>query len=643
MNARDLTALVHLVGFGTGIVLYAMLGVMTRRRLSHVTAPAERVNADRVPIVAAVLGVVWNVGAMAVFAARDFETSYELTWVAAIAYAALGFLPAVVVHSTLGRTKRTDSAWFLGVAYSASTIAAVMHIWDALRGRTPSSNGLLLLTITYAALLGALAITERRRPGFQRTILAVALAAFAVSALHLSRNQGEADQGPWLVELIGHHASLPLVLAILYQDYRFAFTDLFLKRALSLLALVGLVSILYAVFAAPLVDPHALIARQLAANGSHLWSTGALLGLWIVTALAYPMIQRRIYRFVDRVILRRADYRAFRGELAKALGEAQDPSDALDATCSLLAGALGATGATWQPSESSRLSGAAIEVDAGRTGALIAVPTALAPAFQIRVVELSGGRTLLSDDFLLIDTVAALVGRRIDELRLDADRRAREQREQEMRQLAAEAELRALRAQLNPHFLFNALNTLGHLMQTAPDRALATLYQLTNLLRKVLRRADGGFVALRDELDIVEAYLAIEHERFEERLAVSIEVPRELWHVRIPPLLLQPLVENAVKHGIAPMRDGGRVTVAVRRSDSDDADSFLTLTVSDTGAGWDGALASRSGVGLDNIESRLRHYFGPAAAMAIRPTAGGGTTVELCVPLVRDRALAVAS
>jgi two-component system, LytTR family, sensor kinase len=499
------------------------------------------------------------------------------------------------------------------------------------------------LTITYAVLLGALVVTERRRPGFQRTILAVALAAFAVSALHLSRNQGSADQGPWLVELIGHHASLPLVLAILYQDYRFAFTDLFLKRALSLLALVGVVSLLYVAFAAPLVDPHALIARQLAPDGSHLWSTGALLGLWIVTALAYPMIQRRIYRFVDRVVLRRADYRAFRGELAKALGAARHPSEALDATCSQLAGALGAAGATWRPSESSRPAGAAIEVDAGRTGALIVIPTALAPTFQIHVGELSGGRTLLSDDFLLIDTVAALVGRRIDELRIEADRRAREQREQEMRQLAAEAELRALRAQLNPHFLFNALNTLGHLMQTAPNRALETLYQLTNLLRKVLRRTDGGFVALRDELDIVEAYLAIEHERFEERLAVSIDVPRELWHVRVPPLLLQPLVENAVKHGIAPMREGGRVSVAVSRSDGDDADSFLTLIVSDTGAGWTGAIASRNGVGLDNIESRLRHYYGAAAAMAIRPTAGGGTTVELCIPFVPDRAMAVAS
>jgi LytS/YehU family sensor histidine kinase len=274
---------------------------------------------------------------------------------------------------------------------------------------------------------------------------------------------------------------------------------------------------------------------------------------------------------------------------------------------------------------------------------LIVVPTALAPTLEIHISELGGGRTLLSDDFLLLDAVAALVGRRIDELRIDADRRAREQREQEMRQLAAEAELRALRAQLNPHFLFNALNTLGHLMQTAPNRALATLYQLTNLLRKVLRRTDGGFVALRDELDIVEAYLAIEHERFEERLTVSIDVPKDLWHARVPPLLLQPLVENAVKHGIAPMRDGGRVTVLARRSDPLDADAFLTLIVADTGSGWSGSRDTESGVGLDNIESRLRHYFGAAAAIAIRPTVGGGTTVELCLPLVGDRALAVAS
>ena len=120
-----------------------------------------------------------------------------------------------------------------------------------------------------------------------------------------------------------------------------------------------------------------------------------------------------------------------------------------------------------------------------------------------------------------------------------------------MRQLAAEAELRALRAQLNPHFLFNALNTLGHLMQAAPDRALATLYQLTGLcFARCSDERRGQFVALREELEIVEAYLAIERERFQERLTVSIDVPEELRHARVPPLVLQPLVENAVKHGV---------------------------------------------------------------------------------------------
>src|SRR5215467_714099 len=252
MNARDLTTLVHLLGFMTGIVLYAMLGVMTRRRLANVVATGDGGRDDRVSLFAAVLGVVWNVGAMVVFAVRDFGLAVPLTWVAAIAYSALGFLPAVVVHSTLRRSKRLDSRWFLISAYGASGVAALMHGLDGLRGETPSPSGLLLLTVTYAALLGLLAITQRRRPGFQRTIVAVALAAFAVSALHLSRQVGQADQGPWWVELLGHHASLPLALAILYQDYRFAFADVFLKRALALLVLVIGVSLLYAELVAPL-------------------------------------------------------------------------------------------------------------------------------------------------------------------------------------------------------------------------------------------------------------------------------------------------------------------------------------------------------------------------------------------------------
>ncbi|MGH7615792.1 MAG: sensor histidine kinase, partial [Gemmatimonadaceae bacterium] len=228
---------------------------------------------------------------------------------------------------------------------------------------------------------------------------------------------------------------------------------------------------------------------------------------------------------------------------------------------------------------------------------------------------------------------------------VETERHANEAREQEMRRLATVAELRALRAQLNPHFLFNALNTLGHLMQTAPDRALTTLYRLTGLLRAVLRRTDGQFVSLGDELEIVESYLGIERERFEERLQVEIDVPPALRRARVPPLVLQPLVENAVKHGIAPTREGGHVIVRARHDvTSDDDDGFLRLSVVDTGVGVSReALERRDGVGLTNVEARLQHYFGGLAALAVVETPGGGTTVEICIPwIMREAANAAA-
>ena len=364
--------------------------------------------------------------------------------------------------------------------------------------------------------------------------------------------------------------------------------------------------------------------------------TGALLGLWIATALAYPFIQRRIYRFVDRVVLRRPNYRELRADLGQRLLHARSPDEGLDVTCSVLANALGAKSVLWQVSrdetKSQRGGHPRITLGGPRSVAVIAIPTALRPAYEIHLATLSGGRTLLSDDLMLIDAVASLVGRRIDEIRMEVHRRDQAEREREMRQLATEAELRALRAQLNPHFLFNALNTLGHLMQAAPERALVTLYQLTGLLRAVLRRTKGEFVALREELDIIESYLAIEHERFQERLTVSIDVPLELQTARVPPLLLQPLVENAVKHGVAPIRGGGHVSVKAWR-DASRGDDFLHLVVIDTGAGMQLRRTSISeGVGLTNIETRLRHYFGEAAAMSFRATPGGGTTVEIRVP-----------
>jgi LytS/YehU family sensor histidine kinase len=240
----------------------------------------------------------------------------------------------------------------------------------------------------------------------------------------------------------------------------------------------------------------------------------------------------------------------------------------------------------------------------------------------------------LSDDYAALQSIASILGRRIDTIRLTRERYARQLREQEMSKLATEAELRALRSQINPHFLFNALTTIGYLIQTAPERAVETLLRLTTLLRSVLR-SEGEFTTLGRELALIESYLEIERARFEDRLSVRVDVPADLRSLRIPTLLLQPIVENAVKHGVAPRRDGGEVRV-VARIDDEAIPAALVLTVHDSGIGASEQAMRRGrlgGVGLANVERRLATHYGPAAVLSIVTARNLGTTVEIRLPV----------
>jgi two-component system LytT family sensor kinase len=217
-----------------------------------------------------------------------------------------------------------------------------------------------------------------------------------------------------------------------------------------------------------------------------------------------------------------------------------------------------------------------------------------------------------------------------------------------MRKLATEAELRALRAQINPHFLFNALTTIGYLIQTAPDRALETLMRLTQLMRGVLRRSEGEFATLGQEIELIESYLDIERARFEDRLRVMIDVPASLRQIRVPALLIQPLVENAIKHGVAPCRAGGEVVILARLARGGGDQTFATagaptlteetlrIWVRDTGAGASEKELARGrtrGIGLRNVEQRIKRHYSDAATFDIRSASGVGTTVELGLPV----------
>jgi two-component system LytT family sensor kinase len=158
--------------------------------------------------------------------------------------------------------------------------------------------------------------------------------------------------------------------------------------------------------------------------------------------------------------------------------------------------------------------------------------------------------------------------------------------------------------------------------------------RLTALLRGVLR-SEGELTTLGRELELIESYLDIERARFEERLRVRLDVPENLIHLRVPPLFLQPLVENAVKHGIGPERGGGEVIVTARLEPGDADEAELVVIVRDTGAGVHERELRRgreAGVGLKNIERRLACQYGPAATLSIRSTPGHGTVVEIRLP-----------
>jgi two-component system LytT family sensor kinase len=147
-------------------------------------------------------------------------------------------------------------------------------------------------------------------------------------------------------------------------------------------------------------------------------------------------------------------------------------------------------------------------------------------------------------------------------------------------------------------------------------------------------RSEGESTTLGKELELIESYLEIEHARFEQRLRVRIDVPVALRSLRVPPLLLQPLVENAVKHGIAPLVRGGVVTVTARTEPSGGTRALI-LEVHDTGAGVDmmELRAGRAhGVGLSNVERRLACQYGDAASLSIESVPSGGTTVQIQMP-----------
>ena len=224
------------------------------------------------------------------------------------------------------------------------------------------------------------------------------------------------------------------------------------------------------------------------------------------------------------------------------------------------------------------------------------------------------------DKELLVYVIIVVVGHAVDYYR--------RYREGELR--ASQAQLQALKMQLHPHFLFNALHSISALVHTNPDAADKMIARLGDFLRLTLETSAAEEVPLRQEIEFLNCYLEIERIRFQDRLTTRLEVDPQVLDCRVPNLILQPVVENAIRHGVAPRSAPGHVEIrAARRG------SALRLEVRDNGRGLpEGAdLGPKGGVGLSNTRARLQQLYGSSYRLELSNAPAGGAVVTMEIPL----------
>ena len=259
------------------------------------------------------------------------------------------------------------------------------------------------------------------------------------------------------------------------------------------------------------------------------------------------------------------------------------------------------------------------------------------PSLWVIVPRVHGERALLSEDITLLRSLGTVITYLVENVRLQQRRQEQDLLEQELRVQTSQSELKALRAQINPHFLFNALNTVASLIHSDPARADRAVEQLSEVFRHTLRRSESEWAPLEQELAFAGAYLDVEEARFGARLRYTIDADAAARRALVPSMLVHTLVENAVKHGIAQVRGNGTLDVAARVTDG-----RLAISVSDNGPepshDPDARAQARRGgeqFGLRSVRDRLRGHFGDDAAFTLtRDDARGLTVAAIEMPVV---------
>jgi two-component system LytT family sensor kinase len=596
--------LVNTLGHSAGVLIFGIfLYLLIQDRA------ARRLRGSTKSMLAAALALAWNVASLLVLG-TDSPGSALTNITVAIGFSVLSLLPAVLFDLSL----QDRSPVLTRCGYALSVVAIALHVAELFReGARYHRLGLQLITIgfgllTIFAAAGFFASRDRtRRATTSRLVGTMSLFLLAMSFVHLG---GGHDAQVWSRELAFHHAAIPLALLVLMQDYRFVLLDAFLRFLANVF--------LAALFTLGVAQAWRVgwLSRSSTPFHQALLLAGACL-LLIVFAMLRGWVQRLLTRLVfqrpdqepllDSLKLPIREESTYLREASAGLGrfmgaEASVSDDSklcdLDLRRPVLVGEL--------PRRRAEVEDQGVEV-------IVPLRCASGDARHVLLGRRSGGRRYLSEDLLALGRAASLIVEQIEQFR-----------ESEMRRLVSQAELRALQSQIHPHFLFNALNTLYGIIPREAKGARETVLNLADILRYFLETGKT-FLPLEQELHIIKAYLEVEKLRLGAKLRIEIDVDQEALRVLIPILSIEPLVENAVKHAIAPKIEGGMVRLCARLEQS-----ALHVTVSDTGAGFSGG--AKSGVGLENVTRRLQLCYGADSRIHIESGAQG-STVSFSIPL----------
>ena len=611
--------LINTVGHTAGILLFGLFTVLLIRDWR-----AHGIRHIKLSLIAALLALGWNIGSLVVLASND-PNSRLIQFVMVASFSVLSVLPAVLLQVVL----QDKQPLIVKAGYFVSFSAVVLHLGDFLSpGNRFHQIALGAVVVGFGCLtISAFLLRHRSLPsahglwtvsGARSEWLALGcLLLFTSSFLHFGY---EHVRSPWAAEVAWHHLGIPVALIVLLQDYSFLLLDTFIRFLINsalAAAYIGGFLVLNSKF-------HLWVAMR-----QNTFLTGIALVALCLSLICFAYCRNALQLWVSRFVFRRRSVDDCARAITKLASTAQSEEDLLLPAAAEVARHLSATAFS-----------VATEI---RTRKPLLKPSILFPDEELNTIPHQrfyaeaqiplrfssgdarllvlgarrGGRRYLSEDLEDMRLLGAVIVEQVERFRSE-----------ELKGLVSQAELRALQAQINPHFLFNALNTLYGTIDRTSYAARRLVLNLADVFRYFLQ-GNRSMIPLSEELRIVEAYLEIEALRLGDRLQTDLSVAESAKGVLIPVLSVQPLVENAIKHGIASRPSNGRVAVSAQP-----VGQGVRILVEDTGRGFEASRTSGhngNGLGLENVRRRLALCYGSAATLDIESSAYG-TKVGFIVP-----------